>query len=234
MGDDTVSKNQGLADIARRSDLAGYTFVNALAPIADFRPAYWQLEPMERKFVDGFVKDIEDVADKSGRRLLAVLQGPIPFELDQRGIAMLARPMVRAAIAQRIHELSDLYDISIMRTLKENAAIAYSNISNYIEIDPNFGTPDINLSRCTPEQLSAIKMFEIEDRPRGGRKIKFQLHDKLSALGNLMRYQGLLSEDNPHWRQQEQSVKPVNGQGVLPANVDDDQAAALYAREIGG
>ncbi len=208
--------------------------MNALvAQSMDFRPAYWQIEPLERKFVDGYVKDVETIADKTGQRLLAVLQQPFPYELDQRAVAMLARPMVRAAIAERIRELSDLYDISIQRTLKENAAIAYSNIKNYIKIDPQWGTPEIDLSECTVEMLSAVKMFEIEDKPRGGRKIKFQLHDKLAALGNLMRYQGLLSDDNPHWRNAEQSVKP-NQAAQLPANIDDDAAAALYAREIGG
>lgn len=207
--------------------------MNALVkPPMDFRPAYWQVEPLERKFVDGYVKDIETIADKTGQRLLAVLQGPFPYELDQRAAAMLARPMVRAAIAQRVTELSDLYDISIARTLKENAAIAYSNIGNYIKID-QYGVPEVNWSECTTEMLAAVKSFEIEDKPRGGRKVKFQLHDKLGGLGNLMRYQGLLSDDNPHWRNAEQSVRP-HAVATLPANIDDDAAAQLYAREISG
>lgn len=198
----------------------------------DFRPAYWQLSPMQRKFVDGYVADIETIADKTGQRLLAVLQGPFPYELDVRASAMLAVPMVRAAIAERIKELSDLYDISVYRTLKEMTAIAYSNISNYITIDPNFGTPEIDLSRCTPEHLSAVKSFEIEDKPRGGRKYKFVLHDKLGALGNVMRYQGLLSDDNQHWRQAAKTVNPANGN--LPASISEDQAALAYSRVING
>ncbi len=201
--------------------------MNAMVPIIDFQPAYWQLEPMERKFCDGYVRDIETIADKTGCRLLAALQAPYPLELDNRARSMLARPLVRAAIAERIRELSDLYDISVYRTLKELTAIAYSNIGNYIEVD-QFGVPDIKLDKCTPEMLSAIKSFEIEDKPRGGRKVKFQLHDKLSALANVMRYQGLLGDDNTHWKQAEQSIKqkPAN----LPANVDDDEAANAYAK----
>lgn len=206
--------------------------MNALViPRMDFRPAYGQIDQLERKFVDGYVKDVEGIANKTGQRLLAVLQQPFPYDLDARGVAMLSRPMVRAAIAERVRELSELSDISIPRTLKENAAIAYSNIDNYINID-EFGNPEIDLTGCTPEQMSAVKSFEIEDKPRGGRKVKFVLHDKLAALGNLMRYQGLLSETNPHWMQQEQSVKPKAV--ALPANIDDDAAAQLYAREIGG
>lgn len=203
--------------------------MNALVsqPI-DFRPAYWQIEPMERKFVDGYVADIEVIAEKTGQRLLAVLHAPYPYELDVRTKALLARPLVRAAIAERIRELSDLYDISTYRTLKELTSIAYSNMSNYIQLD-QFGYPIIQLDKCTPEQMSAIKSFEVEDKPRGGRKIKFQLHDKLGALAHVMRYQGLLGDENTHWKQQEQTTKPASG---LPANVDDDAAANAYARLI--
>lgn len=207
--------------------------MNAITPFTDFRPAYWQVEPMERKFVDGYVKDIETIADKTGQRLEAALHAPFPYELDQRAAAMLARPMVRAAIAERIKELSELYDISIARTLRELSAIAYANIKNYIKICPLTGTPEIDLSNCTPEMMTAVKSFEIEDKPRGGRKYKFQLHDKLGALAHVMRYQGLLADDNPHWRNAEQSSKP-NQVSKLPAGIDDDAAAQLYAREISG
>lgn len=201
------------------------------AQFVDFRPAYWQLQPIERKFVDGYVADIETIADKTGQRLLAVLQAPFPYELDGRAVVLLALPMVRAAIAERIKELSDLYDISIYRTLKELTSIAYANINNYIDINQVTGTPEINLSRCTPEMLSAVKSFEIEDKPRGGRKYKFQLHDKITALAHVMRYQGLLSDENQHWRQVEQSVKPES-QSRLPVGVSDDAAAKLYADAI--
>lgn len=206
--------------------------MNAVTPFVDFRPAYWQLQPIERKFVDGYVSDIEGIAEKTGQRLLAVLQAPFPYELDNRAVALLALPLVRAAIAERIKELSDLYDVSIYRTLKELTSIAYSNIGNYIEID-EWGVPEIKLTKCTPEQLSAIKSFEIEDKPRGGRKVKFVLHDKLGALGNVMTYQGLLNKDNSHWQQAEQSTTAPNA-ARLPAGMDDDSAADAYARVING
>lgn len=205
--------------------------MNAMLQIMDFRPAYWQIEPMERKFVDGYVSDLESIAEKTGQRLQAVMQAPFPYEMDQRSVALLARPMVRAAIAERIKELSDLYDISAYRTLKELTAIAYSNIGNYVEINPVTGLPEIDLSECTTEMLSAVKSFEIEDKPRGGRKYKFQLHDKIAALSYVMRYQGLLADENQHWREVEQSSN-TNKQSTLPVGVNDDQAARAYADAI--
>lgn len=205
--------------------------MNAITPFNDFKPAYWQLQPIERKFVDGYVSDIEGIAEKAGIRIQAALQQPFPYELDQRALALLASPLVRAAVAERVRELADLYDVSINRTLREITAVAYANINNYIEIDPISGVPEINLSKCTVEQLSAVKMFEIEDKLRGGRKYKFQLHDKLSALNMVARYQGILSDDNEHWQQAERSVKPVKD-ATIPANATDDQAAEMYSREI--
>lgn len=206
--------------------------MNAMLPITmDFRPAYWQIEPLERKFVDGYVADIESIADKTGQRLLAVLQAPFPYELDMRARALLARPLVRAAVAERIKELSDAYDISVYKTLKEVVAIAYSNIGNYFTIDPNTGLPDLDWSKCTPEMLSAVKSIEIEDKPRGGRKYKMTLHDKNVGLNALMRYQGLLADDNDHWRKQEQSVQPSSA-AQLPKGTTDDGAANLYSRYL--
>lgn len=227
-----MAKNKGLADITRRCDLASGVTVNALAPMTDFRPAYWQVDAIERKFIDGYVTDIQTIADKTGQRLAAALHAPFPYELGQRELAMLARPMVRAAISQRIDELSNTYDISIPRTLREWTVIAYSNIADYVKID-EFGCPEIDLSQIPREKMAAIKSFEIEDKPRGGRKYKFQLHDKLGALNSVARYQGLLADDNTHWRNQEASTKP-NTVSKLPANVTDDAAASLYAREING
>lgn len=207
--------------------------MNALSPITDFRPAYWQLEPWERKFVDGYVSDIENIADKTGQRLLAVLQAPFPYELDQRAVVLLARPMVRAAIGERIKELSELYDVSFAKTIRELTNIAYSNIINYFDIDILSGMPIPAFGKATPEQMSAVKSIEIDDKPRGGRKIKLVLHDKMAGLGYLMEYQGLRKPDNPHHRDQEASLKPLS-YTKLPANVDDDAAADAYAREING
>lgn len=207
--------------------------MNALASMIDFRPAYWQIDAMQRKFVDGYVSDIETIASKTGKRLLAVLQEPFPWELDQRSKAMLAIPLVRAAIAERVNSLSQVYEISVHRTLKEIVSIAYSNISNYIEVDA-FGVPEIDLSRATPEMMSAVKSFEIEDKPRGGRKYKFQLHDKIAALRMIAQYQGLIGEDSSaHWKDAEQSVKPQRAK-QLPASSSEEDAAELYSKMING
>jgi hypothetical protein len=208
--------------------------MNAMTPfVVEFRSAYSQLDAMQRRFVDGYVADLEIIAERSGQRLLAVINQPLPFELDRRAVTVLASPLVRAAIVERVRELSALADISIYRTLKEVSGVAYSNIANYFDINNVTGEPAINLNKVSPEQMAAIKSIEIEDKPRGGRKIRFTLHDKMNALNLVMRYQGLLNDESDHWRKSEQAALPAGSQG-LPATADDREAAQLYSRAING
>jgi hypothetical protein len=203
-------------------------------PTIEFRTAYWQLEPIERKFVDGYVSELEKVAERSGTRLASALMTPLDG-LDDRALAFLARPLIRSAIAERVKDISDLCDVSVYRTLKSVTAIAYSSMEHFLDIpDDLYGYPDVSLNNCTPEQLSVIKSFEWEDKPKGGRKVKIVLHDKLDALKTLMRYQGLLAESNEHWQEVQKKEKPSRDRLALPATADDEQAAELYSRAING
>lgn len=205
-----------------------------MAPILDFREAYWQLSPMERKFVDGYINDLETVAEKSGQRLVIALQQPLPFELDMKSTAMLALPLIRAAIAERVKQLSNLYDISEYRVLKEMACIAYSNIQDYFDIHPITGEPELNLSKCTKEQLAAIKSVKVEHKPLGGMKQELTLWDKPAGLTVLMRHMGLLQDDNSHWKETSAVTKAVENKSQLPAGIDDAGAADAYAKVING
>lgn len=207
--------------------------MNAVPATIEFRTAYWQLEPIERKFVDGYVVDLEKRAERTGQRLMTALMQP-PDDLDERSLAFLARPLIRSAIAERVKDISDLCDVSVYRTLKSVTAIAYSSMEHFLDIPDGLGYPDVNLSKCTPEQLSCIKSFEWEDKPKGGRKVKITLYDKLDGLKTLMRYQGLLSDENEHWREVQKKEKPSRERQGLPATVDDEQAAELYSRVING
>jgi hypothetical protein len=209
--------------------------MNALSPMGDFaltfEPAYRQLQPMERVFVDNFVADIEHTAEQTGQRLLAVLNSPKPVDLDQRTRAMLARPIVRAAIVDRIRELSEIMEVSNYRTVKELKSLAYSNIGDYMVIGED-GKPSLDMSKCTREQLAAVQSIEIEDNVRTfTRKIKFKLHDKLGSIKTLMEYQGLLGAHTDHFQKSLEAEKPVD---QLPADVSEETAAEAYSRVING
>lgn len=211
--------------------------MNAMVPAnIEFRTSYGQLQPIERVFVDGYVKALEAVAERTGARLLAVLNAPVDADkLDDRALAMLSRGHVRSAITERVREISDLSNVSVYRTMKEVAGIAYSSMAHYLDIESNIGGfPEIDLFKCTPEQLACIKEFSWEDKPRGGRKVTIKLHDKLAALDKLMRHQGLLADDAGEGFRASIAADAGPKSSGVPAAADEQAAAELYSRTING
>lgn len=197
----------------------------------EFATAYRQLEPTERAFVDAVVADIEEDAVKSRVRLRDAMRAYKPAQ-DSRTLDMLSRALVRAAITDRINELSESAELNVYRTLKELRAIAYSSIGHYMEVDNN-GQPSFDLSTATPEQLSAIKSIKITETSTVGReerKFEFVLHDKIAALDKVMRYQGLLDPDNAHWT----AEKRTAAQALVTTTDSVESAADAYSRMING
>ncbi len=193
----------------------------------NFESAYRQLSPVERVFVDAYVFEIEKRAVKTGEKLVDALQ-VVSATRDARTLEMLASALVRAAIAERVRDLTESMELNIYRTLKELHGIAYSSIGHYMTIGPD-GQPYFDLSGCTPEKLAAIKTIEIEESPKAGRKFKVTLHDKMSALDKTMRYQGLLESEHLHWK----TVNAVDDTKLAAFETVDD-AANSYARMIEG
>ena len=199
----------------------------------DFTSAYRQLRPSERIFVDGYINAVERLAMRSNQKLLSALKEMRLDDLDGRSKEILAQGLVQAAIVERVKELSEDAELTVFKTLKELRSMAYSSLGNYMEIDDN-GVPAFDLSRCTPEQLAAIKIIKIKERvdKDTGQPVKefeFILHDKVASIGLLMKYQGLLDEQ--HWRNEQAKE---NQQKAISAGQSVDDAADLYARSING
>jgi len=197
--------------------------MNALAQIS-FQTSYRQLRPAEKLFVDQFISNAETGAARENVKLRHYIERPqVPHE-------MLQRPLVLAAIAERVSEITAASELTAFRVLKELQAIAFSNLGHYMELGED-GMPYFDFARCTPEQLGAISSIKFEQTPHGNRKLELKLHDKLAGLDKLMRYMGLLEPDNPYWRQDQ--AKPVNAP-VIPATASAEDAHNEYARMING
>lgn len=200
----------------------------------NFVSAYRQLAPAEKQFTDGFVGALETRAVKANRRIIELLEDSDPGEHT-----MLDRPLVRAAIAERVREIQDAADLTAYRVLKELSAIAFSNISDYMVADSevmeghtlNFISWD--LAKCTREQMGAIQSIKVEYDASGlvVKKLEFKLHDKVAGLDRFMRYMGLLDPENPHYRMEQAAKKEPLG---LPVSTTQSQAANLYAQFIEG
>jgi hypothetical protein len=198
-----------------------------------FASAYRQLRPVEKAYVDGYVATVERDYVSRGERISNALYRAIPGDVVEASRGMLDKPMVLAAITERINSLAADSELSPHRVIKELMSLAFSSIEHYQAIGED-GMPYYDLSKATPEQLAAIQAVEFEETmTRSGpqRKLKIKLHDKLGGLDRLLRYMGLQEPDNPHWRSE--TARPV-GAGALPAAMTVDGAADAYARMING
>lgn len=206
-----------------------------------FVSAYRQLSPAEKQFTDGFVAALETRAVRSNRRIVELLQEPQPRPIDEREAMLLDRPLVQAAIAERVKEIQDAQDLTAYRVLKELSAIAFSNLDDYMTRDSEvfdgraYNMINFDFSKCTREQMSAIQSIDIEYDASGVvvRKLKFKLHDKVAGLDRFMRYMGLLDPENPHYRE---TAKTISGKEPLglPVHTTQSQAADAYAQFIEG
>lgn len=205
--------------------------MNALAPLS-FTSAYRQLRPAEKLFVDNYVASIEIEAERRNERISNALYRPIPAEVVEASRGMLEKPLVRAAVAERINEIAAASELTVQRVIKELSAMAFSSMGHYMTVGED-GFPYFDLSKCTPEQLSAIAHVktEVSASGRGAAKFEIKLHDKRASLVELMNYMGLRDPDNPHWRAE--NAKPINAAN-LPGDVSDEAAADVYAKMING
>lgn len=228
-------KMQITKNIYRCATLAYMGTMNALAAPLSFASAYRQITQAEKAFVDAYVADLERNAQRNNERISLALYRAIPPDVVIASRGMLDKPLVRAAIVERINDLAAASELTPHRVVKEWMNVGFSSIGDYMQIGED-GQPYFDLTRCTPEQLAAVQSIEIEESgnglDKGKRKFKFKLHDKLSALEKLGRYMGMLEPDNPHWRNDQ--ARPVNDTAGLPSNASIDDAANRYAALING
>lgn len=208
----------------------------------NFASAYRQLSAPEKQFTDGFVAVLETRAVRAARRIIELLDEPMQRPADEREAMMLERPLVRAAIAERVKDIQDAADLTAYRVLKELSAIAFSNLADYLDTDSVtndgriYNLINFDLSKCTREQMSAVQSIDVEYDKTGmvATKVKFKLHDKVAGLDRFMRYMGLLDPDNPHYRSEAAKIVGKKEPLGLPAHTTQSQAADAYAQFIEG
>lgn len=191
------------------------------------RPAYDQLTPVERQFVDGYVLRVEQAAVQTGEGLAAALSRPLPGEHVAAAKGLLDRPMVIAAVYGEIKRKVDLAELTPERLVQEYQAIAFSNLKDYFDID-GAGQPDLRLEHATREQWSALSEVVVEYHTNGMvRSTKVKLHSKMDALSKLGEMMAVLYRDNEYWKTRQASTT------VTDDSVDSKRPAGdRYARMI--
>ncbi len=115
------------------------------------------------------------------------------------------KPAVKAEIERRHAEIRAAYEVTYERTVSELARVAYSNVADFIEVDPVTGDFVIRLDRANAEQLRAlggeVTVEEYTDgkgeNARPVKRMKFKPWNKVAALEALMRHAGLSKEKAP-------------------------------------
>ena len=158
--------------------------------------AYTLLEPHERHIVDEYVQYAVSEQNRKRERIIHSLSLPIPTEYIRRSKSALYKPLLRAAVSERLKEEADDQDISPSKVIAEHAAIAFSNISDYIE-STGFGDFKVkSLENMPAGKMGAVK--SIETKPgMYGLATKVVLHDKLSSLKAMGEMMGLIAPDKP-------------------------------------
>lgn len=159
--------------------------------------AYRQLSPAEKIYVDAYVAEVEKAAHRAGELISVALERPIPASIIERSGGMLDRVVVQLAIRERITQIASETEVTPRRIVKELCNIAFSNIMDYMRIDPFSGRPTYDLSACTPEQTSAVKKVEHKVTALGAEEMKFELYSKEKALDQLCRIFGMYQDENP-------------------------------------
>lgn len=158
--------------------------------------AYDLLEPFEREQVDLYVNFAIGEQRRFRQRIALALSNPIPSEYVRRSKGALAKPLVRAAIAEKLKAAANEEDLSPDRVISEFGAIAFANMADYV-IVKEFGDFTVKSLDQIPRHLQgAIKSLKSIPSPYGIRT-EITLYDKHPALKALAEFMGLVAPDAP-------------------------------------
>lgn len=197
-----------------------------------FRSGYNQITSAERMFVDRIVAQMVEEAQRAGRSLAMLVDAPIPPALmaqDTRG--WLQRPLVVAAITERIHAVQHYKDVSIDTLIRQLFAIATFSLEEITRFD-DMGDPYFDLENATADQWAALETIEVDKSDALSRttrkKVKIKRESKTAAIKQLTELLGGPEAVNSYLKQQRASHTP---QLTDSSTVSD--AADEYQKMIG-
>jgi phage terminase small subunit len=228
------------AEVRNINEKANGIVIDAVAPPPEFRTAYDQLKPTERTFVDAYVATADPVqATEAAFPMLA--GGSRGLSAAQvRTMDFVKRPLIQAAIAERMAAKMSQWDLTADRVLAELAKIAYSNIDDFI--DRSTGEPLFNFTpdKVTRDQMAAVGELTVEvynegrgENAREVKRFKFKLHDKLSALDKAMKRLGLFEPTKVDLTSNGQTINGTSRNvPVVASTMTAAEAAELYGEAL--
>lgn len=141
----------------------------------------------ETKFCQEYVRDRNGAAayERAGGKTKS------PASSAAAASRLLRQRRVQDKIRELLEKPSNDYQINLQRILQELSVVAYSDITKFLEKDPESGGWTIKQLEDLPPLLTpAIKKLTCTYTDNG-HKTTIDLHDKTKALGLLSDYAGL-------------------------------------------
>lgn len=159
--------------------------------------AYDMITEAERAVLEDYVSYAVTEQQRKHQRVDLALNLPVPAEFMRKGRECFAKPVVLAALRERLLEESARRDISPDRVIREYGKIAFSDISDYLK-QGSWGTVQLkDFANISADKLGAIKSVETRMGSNGATQVKLVLHDKFPALKALAELMGLVAPDAP-------------------------------------
>lgn len=187
-----------------------------------FTSAYRQLRPSEKQFVDGYIDALEKEYDRRGERLSNALHRPIDADTVAQSRGMLEKPMVIAAISERILQIAQDSELSPQKVLRGLMVMFNTSLASFQEVGED-GHMHWDFTKATKEQLWAIQSLKHREAgPRGPEEIEIKLPDKVRIAELLFKVMGVLNGDGELYRQE--TARPVNATIQAGGNAADAYA----------
>lgn len=212
--------------------------LRAMQPTFDLLSSYDQLSTTERHFVDEYVDDLRERALSLNEPLIKALDMPVTPSMVEHSRGFLARRLVLAAIAERIKVIAADTDLSWRRVAEGLMVLGFSNMADYVELDPTTNQPRPRLDVHDRRKMGAVKKLKFKTTVPANphaptvHELELELYDRYPALRALTEHMAANLPGNPYWREHE--AKHVTKKNVrqIDAHADAEKAAEQYTRRL--
>jgi len=166
-----------------------------------------KITPQQKRFCREYVIDL------NGKQA-AIRAKYSPKTAEAQASQLLSKLKVKTYVKKLQEKLQEETNINAKKVIDEFAKIAFANMGDFITNDNEIR----DLSKLSRNKLAVVESIQSDIRHDGGKsegyteKVKFKLHDKISALENLGKHLGIYEKDN---QQRESKILNVIGMNKL-------------------
>lgn len=178
------------------------------------------LSDQHRRFVEEFLIDLN-------ARQAAIRSGYGAKNAASVACRVMARPEVQEAIAAGQAARSARTEITADQVLKELAKVGFANIKDHLRATAT-GDPAMELALDDADKMAAVSEVTVEDYMDGRgedarevRRVKFKMHDKISALVNIGKHLGMFKQEHEH---STKNGQPLFGPAVVEVVITQPDA----------